>query len=241
MRAWELQLREIDEALNYDSQADNLSASQEVADRIIGLEYLKSEIQRNITFQPNSHTMTTEQQITFECVACNELFPLQIMVNCTCEHRYCHSCAIELVQSSLSDINLFPPRCCGTPLPLETKWRFMTTALWEKFEKRKLETSGPPPTYCWTPSCANLLLPENITNSVGTCPKCHKRTCTKCKEKTHIGSCAGGVYDHLNVTEFILKNGWKRCPKCGRGIERIDGCPHMLYEIALYALCETCD
>lgn len=223
--ALEIQIQQIDTALEELRLSINPQTSQDTRDQIFVLELLRTEMQQSIAAVPNH----LPPQTAFECVACNETHPPSGMINCTCGHRYCHDCAIEVVRSSLTDVNLFPPQCCGVPMQLETKWPFMDADMWSRVRQRKIEITVSAPTYCSGPRCSRLLLPAEIQNSVGTCPDCHRRTCLKCKERMHQGECLGGLFGHGNVAALMTDKGWQRCPSCGHGIERTDGCPHMRY------------
>lgn len=227
--ALKIQVQEIDAQLEELRAMINSRTSQDTSDQIFGLELLRTEMKQSIAAMPNRRGRHVRPQTAFECVACNENHPLSGMINCSCGHRYCHDCAIEVVRSSLTDVNLFPPQCCGVPVQLETKWDFMSADLWARVQQRKIEMSELAPTYCSYSRCSRLLLPADIRNSVGTCPECERRTCLKCKERMHRGECLGGVFGHANVTALMTDKGWQRCPSCGHGIERTDGCPHMRY------------
>lgn len=228
--ALQFQLREIDADLQELRATVTPRTSQDMRDQIFALELLRMDMQQSIAAVPNPQGLTPRPPPTaFECVACNEEHPANGMITCNCGHRYCHDCAIEMVRSSLTDINLFPPQCCDAPIQLETRWSFMTAELWERVRQRKIEINVVAPTYCSNAICSRLLLPADITNSVGTCPDCERRTCLRCKERMHQGECLGDLFGHANVTALMTDNGWQRCPNCGHGVERRDGCPHMRY------------
>lgn len=57
---------------------------------------------------------------TRECIACTDRFPPAALLRSPCSHEYCRECLVGLVQSSLRDESLFPPRCCTQPIPIET-------------------------------------------------------------------------------------------------------------------------
>ena len=236
MFALEIQIIEVDALLGEIRSNGHRPRPREITDNIVALLLMKSEIQRRMTANSNPQNETPIEETNLECVACNESFNPQEMMIPACGHGYCHKCAIEVVKSSLTDINMFPPRCCDEPFDIETQWLFMDRTLWAQLERRKAEHDDPSPTYCWKPNCANLLSPEDKDDSVGKCPKCHKETCVKCKEKMHQGPCVGGTHDYANMLALIEEKGWKRCPSCGQGIERSIGCPHMQCDDVLHIL-----
>ena len=226
--ALQIQLQEIDADLQELRATTTPHTSQDIRDQIFALELMKVDMQQSIAAVRNPQSLNPRPpQTMFECVACNESHPASEMITCGCNHRYCHECAIEVVRSSLTDVNLFPPRCCGVPLPLENRWPFMSADLWTRVRLRKIEMNEVAPTYCSDARCSKLLLSADIHNSIGTCPDCNRRTCLKCKERMHQGECLGSLFGNAKVTNLMTDRGWQRCPRCGHGIERRDGCPHM--------------
>lgn len=229
----QMQLQEIDAAIQELRGEELSSTDPDMINQMTGLGLLRSEIlQRTITAARNPEAvLTTISAGEYECTACSEGFNAPQTINLSCGHRYCHDCAIEVVRSSLQNVNSFPPRCCNLPLPLATKWKFMDFKLWSQYETRRLEIGDPSPTYCWEPKCSTLISSVDKADQSGTCPRCLQKTCIKCKEKMHHGACMGGIYGHADVTALMAEKGWKRCPRCGHGVERRSGCPHMTYAI----------
>ncbi|CAG7955383.1 unnamed protein product [Penicillium nalgiovense] len=71
-----------------------------------------------------------------ECIACSESHPESNTIRNSCSHDYCQGCVIRLLQNSLADESLFPPRCCRQPLPLEGARGIINDELWARFEEK---------------------------------------------------------------------------------------------------------
>ncbi|RSL65566.1 hypothetical protein CEP53_003620 [Fusarium sp. AF-6] len=70
--------------------------------------------------ESSSSAASRAQPETRECIACTDRFPAPALLRSPCSHEYCRECLVGLVQSSLRDESLFPPRCCTQPIPIET-------------------------------------------------------------------------------------------------------------------------
>ncbi|KAL4731630.1 hypothetical protein ACLX1H_000606 [Fusarium chlamydosporum] len=75
---------------------------------------------------------------TRECIACGDQFPPLALSRSPCSHEYCRGCLVSLVQGSLKDESLFPPRCCGQHIPIKSG-RWFSPELVGKFKAKKLD------------------------------------------------------------------------------------------------------
>lgn len=160
-----------------------------------------------------------------ECVACADRFPPSALSRSPCYHEYCRDCLVGLVQASLRDESLFPPRCCTQPIPIETGPWFSPTLVGE-FRAKKLEHDTPNRTYCSKPSCSTFVPPAFIANDVARCPKCSHKTCVHCKGPSHQGLCPSDTASQ-RVLELAAQEGWQQCKACGRVVELEQGCNHI--------------
>jgi hypothetical protein len=83
-----------------------------------------------------------------ECIACSESRPESDTIRNSCSHVYCQGCVIRILQNSLADESLFPPRCCRPPLPLEGARDIIDDELWARFEEKTIEHGDRHRTYC---------------------------------------------------------------------------------------------
>ncbi|KAJ5513555.1 hypothetical protein N7463_003107 [Penicillium fimorum] len=159
-----------------------------------------------------------------ECVACSDSHPESNMIENSCSHVYCQGCVIRLLQNSLADESLFPPRCCRLPLPLGSARGIIDDALWERFEEKSIEHGDQSRTYCSNPACSRYILPTDVHGTIGTCRSCNQQTCTHCKRTTHQGEC---VDNRAEVLELARAEGWQRCSNCSHLVELHSGCNHI--------------
>lgn len=159
-----------------------------------------------------------------ECVACSESYPESGIIRNSCSHVYCQGCVTHLLQNSLADETLFPPRCCRLPLPLEDARGIIDADLWPRFEEKKIEHRDKHRTYCSDPACSRYILPSHVRGTIGTCRVCNRQTCTLCKKITHQGEC---VDDRIEVLKLGKATGLQRCLNCSHLVELRSGCNHI--------------
>ncbi|KAF4986598.1 hypothetical protein FGRMN_10766 [Fusarium graminum] len=82
-----------------------------------------------------------------ECVICTDKFSPLFLSRMPCSHEYCRECLVRLVTAALQDESLFPPRCCGQNIPVESG-RWLTPQLVGQFKAKKLELDTPNRIYC---------------------------------------------------------------------------------------------
>lgn len=146
------------------------------------------------------------------------------MIINSCLHCYCRQCATRILENSLTDENLFPPRCCGKPLPLEEARALFDKAVWARYEERKIEHSDHARTYCSDPNCSRYILPSDVNGGVGKCRTCNRLTCTRCKLLAHTGRCPD---PDISLLTLAQEEGWRRCTNCGHMVELRSGCNHI--------------
>jgi hypothetical protein len=80
--------------------------------------------------------------------------------------------------------------------------------------------------YCF--KCRAFIGKNQGEKKPAVCRKCGERTCSKCKRRYH-GSDPCPTQKELEKTlKLIKEQGWKKCPKCGRVIQRVKGtCTHI--------------
>ncbi|KMU85121.1 hypothetical protein CIHG_02903 [Coccidioides immitis H538.4] len=83
------------------------------------------------------------------------------------------------------------------------------------------------------------LVPEAVASPTVACPKCAVPICCVCKQLAHPGSPCPTSKEDTELEEVLQKFKIKRCPKCGRGIRKMYGCPKMAC-ICGYNWCWLC-
>ncbi|PHH65740.1 hypothetical protein CDD81_1467 [Ophiocordyceps australis] len=160
------------------------------------------------------------------CVGCGEECKFYDVAQCPCQHEYCRDCLGGLFQASMTNEALFPPRCCGKPVPFDKNRLFLTSKLAEEFEAKKVELETQNRTYCHDPTCSTFVPGDSIKDDVAHCPRCSKATCAICKSASHEGDCPtdSAMQDLL---QMAAENDWQSCYSCNRLVELQYGCNHM--------------
>jgi len=145
-----------------------------------------------------------------------------------CHHHWCAECTCDLFNRCITDDALYPPRCCqdSGPIELGTVRHFLTIEMAQRYERRRVEMETPNRTYCSNRSCSVFLPVTLARNDSVVCPNCATVTCTICKEVAHGDDCPADTTLH-QVLEMARENQWRRCPRCRRMVELLDGCNHI--------------
>lgn len=169
---------------------------------------------------------TSRKRKMKECIVCRGDFPESDTTDAPCSHTLCRSCFITLLNTTMDDESLFPPKCCSRPIPITAKNPFITQSMVDKFKRKKIEFATVDRTYCSNRNCSTFIPPSSVQGKLGTCTSCRKQTCIRFKRTGHQGLCPVDEISQevLNMGE---RQDWKRCVKCGHLIELTLGCNHM--------------
>ena len=162
------------------------------------------------------------------CVACHEPVEYFAAVYAPCGHDYCKTCIKQLFSMATIDESLFPPRCCGEPIPMVCADIFFTQDFITSFEAKKYEWSIPNRTYCAQLSCGAFIPPSAIEFDFGVCPSCTLRTCTICKGQSHEERDCPEDPSTISLVQIAQAAGWQQCYQCNRYVELAHGCNHMM-------------
>lgn len=103
-----------------------------------------------------------------------------------------------------------------------------------KLKLEEFETLPKDKLYCYRRACGSFIPMSCRTGTRGTCPRCHRVTCKRCRKGWHtheskIGKC-DAYKDRMEVVKndrklMILakKKGWKRCPSCRMYVDKVRG------------------
>ena len=180
----------------------------------------------NVTDQPVNPQLQYEV-VKFPCAVCGDPYDADHCWQAPCSHYYCDDDLNDLFRRSMTDVTLYPPRCCQQNMPYEDLRMFLHQDLAHDFDTKKEELDDHKPTYCHRPTCSTYIGQENKDANVATCPECKVETCILCKEAVHEDDCAEDEAIR-QTTELAQKEGWRRCPNCERMVELSIGCNHMM-------------
>ncbi|KAK4101968.1 hypothetical protein N658DRAFT_495906 [Parathielavia hyrcaniae] len=168
-----------------------------------------------------------------ECISCGDNHHPSSISRCPCSHEYCLECLTSLFTAALSDESLFPPRCCGQPIPLDSfrAHHHLPFDLISQFLAKKAELETPDRTYCHAPACSAFIPPRDIAAAAGgdvaTCGRCWRTTCVTCKGPSHAGKDCPHDVASQELLRVAAENGWQRCYSCRRLVELDHGCNHI--------------
>lgn len=175
------------------------------------------------------------------CIVCNDDFPFVDTLRCPCSHDYCRGCLSNYISKAIDDESIFPPRCCGQPIPLGgVNQIFIPADILGKYRAKELEYTSSKRTYCHVPTCSTFVPTQFIQDEVATCVKCRSKTCVICRGPSHAGDCPKDTAT-TNFLRVAEDHGWKRCYRCRRVVSLALGCNHIC-EIFLpsFLLIRTC-
>eukprot|EP00927_Polykrikos_kofoidii_P067700 TRINITY_DN6314_c0_g1_i1.p1 TRINITY_DN6314_c0_g1~~TRINITY_DN6314_c0_g1_i1.p1 ORF type:complete len:250 (-),score=35.87 TRINITY_DN6314_c0_g1_i1:447-1196(-) len=186
------------------------------------------------------------------CATCCESlpkgqFPGKITEQCAHERDVCQSClarAIELEVNGKSNSTrvLCPHSGCNNVLSHSDVRREASKEVFERFDTflfRQALREEPNFRWCAQAGCGSGQIVDDLKpgetgrNRFLRCHHCQHRTCAhhRCiwhTERTCQEYDADAQNsDEVALLQFFERDGLKRCPQCGQGIEKVGGCDHM--------------
>ncbi|TFK65306.1 hypothetical protein BDN72DRAFT_845698 [Pluteus cervinus] len=175
-----------------------------------------------------------------ECVICGDGQRISNTLKAPCDHYYCRTCLVQLVEAATRDETLFPPRCCQRPIPIPSILPLLSAAISSLFQKKSLEFGVPSlnRVYCPNPTCSTFL-GSTTSGQALTCHKCLLSVCRKCKQRAHPLTVCRESRDLQAVRALAQTEGWQTCPGCNSIVELHVGCYHMTCRCG-YQFCYVC-
>ncbi|KAI4748054.1 hypothetical protein E4T50_01633, partial [Aureobasidium sp. EXF-12298] len=160
------------------------------------------------------------------CQACLERLPRSETLPAPCGDSYCTGCMTTLFEHAIRDEAMYPPRCCGQTIPLDSVRSIITSELAVAFTTKAMEFDTTNRTYCSNTACSQFIPNDRINDDVAVCDACNHRTCSICKGNAHQDDCPED-----ETTQLALQLGdtqqWQRCNDCRSLVERSEGCNHI--------------
>nr|XP_027192464.1 probable E3 ubiquitin-protein ligase ARI9 [Cicer arietinum] len=216
-----------------------------------------SNLRLDNSIEANETTIATplplQETPFYDCQICYESKPPNFIFNIEgCTHFYCTQCTMQYIVSKLdaNQINIFCPEpgCSAVLNPRNCK-PILPNNLLNWWEKALIESMIPEKNkfYCPYHDCSTLLILSEahdnnndqeagvgiIKNTQCVCPLCKRKVCVNCKSPWHVDmTCTKfqkmkrSNHDDL-MLDLVKKKNWRKCPNCGRIIEKTHGCGHM--------------
>ncbi|XP_067943753.1 uncharacterized protein [Watersipora subatra] len=146
-----------------------------------------------------------------------------------CGHHYCKECFNDWMKSTIKNKS-FPLCCtaedCNEFLCIDdiSITNDVINASVESFVARNKEYE-----FCPTPDCPNIYHATEISQTYH-CSMCFVRTCTRCHKNAHLlNEACSADPDSNSIGRWMEEDpeNRKKCPGCGFGIEKNEGCFRM--------------
>ena len=176
-----------------------------------------------------------------ECTLCTDLVdPDTTGTRLQCGHTWHALCITELFERATVDETLFPPRCCQE-IAFADVQHVLSPELRLKFTAKSIEFRTLHRVYCSLATCARFLGAQTTQPAAMRCQACSTMTCSACKRSHPIEpgvTCKQSLEDMM-MAEFAKAQGWMRCPKCSRVVERSSGC-NLMTCVCRHQFCYQC-
>lgn len=170
-----------------------------------------------------------------ECAGCCGQFTNLRIIRFQCGCHRCKSCFKYEWKYRSKALKVWD--CCGTRVDAGAIRAYTDSTYWDynaNIDKIRARNSSDP-LFCPYPNCTHFIgsLREGRfaqilkTSSNVECPQCKHIVCLKCKSRRHDGDC---VIDE-GLINYLKENDVRRCVKCNYGIEKDEGCKHVICEI----------
>eukprot|EP00928_Gymnodinium_smaydae_P055253 TRINITY_DN38848_c0_g1_i1.p1 TRINITY_DN38848_c0_g1~~TRINITY_DN38848_c0_g1_i1.p1 ORF type:complete len:470 (-),score=44.91 TRINITY_DN38848_c0_g1_i1:100-1509(-) len=187
-----------------------------------------------------------------ECVICCERLPRdqfegKITQQCSHERDVCKKCVEHTIELEVNGKGnstrvLCPHQGCNQVLDHSDVLREASKTVFERFDTlqlRQMLQAEPNFRWCAHRGCGNGQIVDDLRpgetgfNRFMRCHHCQGRTCAHHRCVWHTErTCQqyeadGRSSEEVALLQFFERDGVKRCPKCGHGIEKVSGCDHM--------------
>ncbi|KAJ5217043.1 hypothetical protein N7468_010051 [Penicillium chermesinum] len=165
-------------------------------------------------------------EIKKECTGCLEMTE-DIMFEGACGHSFCLACVRQLLLGATTNEEMYPPRCCGTPVSPATIMRVLNYQELRAFCEKAMEWTSKERLYCANPACSKFISGSNIKDQIGTCKDCNTQTHLVCRSIAHPGIDCPDDDALQGVLELASAEEWRRCNNCRAMVELHYGCNHI--------------
>ncbi|PNP86146.1 hypothetical protein FNYG_00374 [Fusarium nygamai] len=107
----------------------------------------------------------------------------------------------------MKDESIFPPKCCGQAIPVDTTNAFITEELLTEYDNKREEFATTKRTYCSDRTCSAFIPTRSIVDGIGRCTHCEKKTCLNCLSEAHEGTCTDDP-ESQRVIRLAEEKGW---------------------------------
>lgn len=172
---------------------------------------------------------------SLSCWSCRHTFDTTMALRVlSCGHVHCVDCLRQKTKEASIDESKMPPSCCA-PLPATVIQAVLDLPSQEEFLRAVVQFGTPRESrmVCPSPSCGAFIPRRRHVDAkapfTATCFRCHSRVCTLCKHDAHpTGQDCPRDAEVQATSRAGFGPGRKRCYKCRRLVERLDGPTHLI-------------
>ncbi len=179
-------------------------------------------------FSPPRKRQKTESSVDkIQCKVCFVELDGPYSTPCRrCASPRCYDCLREEFLVALKHRWRMPVTCCQVIMHHEVARGVLSEAEIDLYRLRYDESKTVDPVYCPVPTCSTFIPPRMVKHRSSSvkCPTCGTPVCTKCKQLAttpHVCS------KDAALTSIVETFHYKLCPKCGTGVMKMFGCPHV--------------
>lgn len=142
-----------------------------------------------------------------------------------CDGSYCYECMEKCFSIALQDHERMPARCCDRIFYPGVAAGFLNPTDLERYKERYDEMTTDRPFYCPVPTCSAFIPPrlQKPVDGKMPCPVCATQACCECRKV----ATEDHVCDRSEEMAIIDNYNYKLCPRCGNGVMKMFGCPHV--------------
>ena len=192
-----------------------------------GLEPLPTTMAAGDLKAPVRKKRKLEKSTKITCKICTDEIIGEYSNPCLrCKDAWCLDCVKTWFIRASQDSERMPARCCNIVMHHGVAGGALLPVEYELYRLRYDERTTANPLYCPVLTCSTFIPPRLIDLSKDTvnCTVCTTYICTKCKQVANAEHACSK--EDTSIAKIKALN-YKTCPKCGTGVMKMYGCPHV--------------
>lgn len=145
------------------------------------------------------------------------------------QRRICRQCIVDPIEKAIAHEISYPPWIMSSVKGIDDISSLLEPEMVEAYKRKEAEYKMPVTQRTYCSKCSEFVPSLNGTASpscpMAMCGSCNALTCVRCKKEGESGVHSNCEQDQGHAFLGLERGAqYQICPKCGRAIERIDGC-----------------